>query len=226
MSLRDFFSRARRLAERSTSPVLDSAIICAGDSTLLSIGTYSPALLFVNESMMDTFYIPDISFTPDVRRIKTSSPREYPDWSWDTATRKFKRTGPAIVTEEMRERAALATKKAEAVFRIMQRINRMRRKVSSGLSFQEMIYAEKEREAASLKEIDFDERRAVAIPYVAQYAEESGLPLRQAAEEILLQAELDRDHLLRTERVRLAAFKKIPSAKTPEELEEVVASMN
>ena len=217
MFLRNIFSRARE----SKPQILQAAVIDTSNYTLLAIGPYTPALLFVNEAMLDTEYVPNIALTDDVQLIKKSDPRAYPEWSWDRSRWGFKKTNPDILEEGMRERAVLAAKKMETVSRAMYHINNLRRKISTGLLFQEMIYAEKEKQAQALKDADFDERQTAVAPYVVQYADYSEISLQQAAEEILLQAKLDHEYLAKTEKIRLALFKKIRSAKTPEETEAV-----
>jgi len=216
MSLRDIFNRVYPAAPHS-------AVIDTSDDTLIAIGTHQAALRFVNESMMDTLLVPDI-VSRDVLSIKTSGPRSFPEWSWSHSTWKFKKTNPLIITEQMRERAILAEKKVEVISYFMYSINRLRGKLDTGFSFQMMIYTEKERQAQSLREANFDERLAPKIPYVVQYAENSGVSLQQAAEEILFQAQLDHEYLAKTEKVRLALFKKIKLAKTSLELNEIYST--
>jgi aspartyl/asparaginyl beta-hydroxylase (cupin superfamily) len=73
-----------------------------------------------------------------------------------------------------------------------------------------------------LKDAGFDEALAASAPYVVQHAEESGLSLQDAAEDILFQAQLFHEHLEKTERVRLALFRKIKRARTPWDLDQII----
>ena len=221
MSLRDMFNWAYGLARRPKPSRAHHVVVDTGDDTLVAIGTYAPALLFLNESMMDTTYALNV-VSDEIPVIKAVGPRAYPEWSFDGSSRTFRKTNPVVVTDEMRDRAVLAAKKVEAISRVIYWINRLRSKTNTGLVFQAAIYTEKERQARSLKDADFDEHRAASAPYVVQYADDSGISLREAAEEILLQAKLDHEHLARTEKIRLALFKKIRLAKTPEEVEGVL----
>ncbi len=218
MFLKNIFNRTLG----SKPLALVSAVIDTSNNTLLAIGSYIPALFFLNEAMLDTEYVPGIVLTNDVHLIIKSGPRSCPEWSWDRSRWTFKKTNPCIIEEWMRERAVLAAKKVETISRAIYRINNLRRKVGTGLLFQEMIYAEKEKQAQSLKDANFDEQFKTAAPYVVQYADYSGVPLRQAAEEILLQARLDHELLAKTEKVRLEIFKKIRLANTAEELEQII----
>lgn len=222
MSLRDIFSRTRRSIRGLRPPVLYSAVVDTSNYTLVAIGTYTPALLFLSESMMDTEYVPGIVLTGDALPVIRSGPRAYPELSWDSAKRVFKKTNPVIVTEDMRERAVFASQKVRAISQVIRMINRFRGRISTGLLFQETVYAEKERQARRLKDAGYDERNAREAPYVVQYADSCGIPLRQAAEEILLQAQLDHEFLAKTEKIRLALFKKIKLARTAEELDDII----
>ena len=188
----------------------------------MAIGSYPAALVFLNESMLDTIYVAHILPNDDLLRIQSSSVRAYPEWSLDYKKWMFVRTNPEIVTETMRERAAFAAKKVEAISKIIYSINNLRTKIGTGLWFQENIYVEKARESQLLKDAGFAGIDVNAVPYVAQYADDNGISLQQAAEEILLQAQLDREYLAKTERIRLAVFKKIKLARTAEEIRTIM----
>lgn len=221
MPLKDIFNKVRSLFSEPPRLVAHSVVIDAGNNTLVAIGTQIPALVFLRDSLMDTIY--DVGIvSPEVLQIKGSDPRTYPEWSWDLRSRAFTKTNPAIITEGMRARAVLAAKKGDIISRASYLINRARDKVNPGLFFQETIYATKQKQAQLLKDAGFDETLAASAPYVVQYADERGLSLRDAAEDILFQAQLFHEHLEKTEKVRLALFRKIKRAKTPEELDEIM----
>ncbi|MEY4747752.1 MAG: hypothetical protein RLZZ416_801 [Candidatus Parcubacteria bacterium] len=195
------------------------AVIDSSDATLICIGTNRAGLLFLNESLLDTRYLPRISSTDETLRIFSADPSSYPEWSWDHARKTFKKTNPAIISDTMRERAVLSEKKARAVDVIRFHVNLMRSKISTGLWFQETIYAEKVRQARSVLGGGDDMHQLASAPYVAQYAEHSGVPLRQAAEEIIFQNQLDHDFLSKTEKIRLAFYKSIRQARSSDEIE-------
>jgi len=219
MPLKNIVSNVR--SRFSKRPRAHCVVIDAGNNTLVAIGTHIPAIVFLRDSLMDTIY--DIGIvSPDVLQIKKSDPRTYPEWSWDFGTRVFTKTNPAIITGGMRERAVLAAKKGEIISRASYVINRGRDKLNSGLFFQETIYATKQKQAQLLKDAGFDQTLAASAPYVVQYADESGMSLQDAAEEILFQAQLFHEHLEKTEKVRLALFRKIKRARTPGELDEIM----
>ena len=88
--------------------VAHCVVVDAGNSTVVSIGTQIPSLMFVRDSLMDTLsYVGVVA--PEVLEIKASDPRAYPEWSFDYRSRTFSKTNPAIITEGMCERAVLAT---------------------------------------------------------------------------------------------------------------------
>jgi hypothetical protein len=210
-----------RFSKPAARVVAHSVVFDAGNNTLVAVGTHIPAMVFLRDCLLDTIY--DVGVVaPEVLEIKAADPRTYPEWSWDYRNRAFGRTNPAIVTDAMRERAALAAKKAEIFTRAAYLINRARDKVNPGLLFQETIYATKQKQAQMLKDAGFDEALAASAPYVVQHAEESGLSLQDAAEDILFQAQLFHEHLEKTERVRLALFRKIKRARTPWDLDQII----
>jgi hypothetical protein len=215
-----------RLRTRFSKParvVAHCVLIDAGNNTVVAIGTQIPAISFLRDSTMDT--VCDVGIAaPEAPRIRESDPRTYPEWSWDLRNRVFTRTNPAIITDGMRDRALLAAKKAEMISRATYLINRARDKLNSGLLFQETIYATKQKQAQLLKDAGFDTACAASAPYVVQYADETGMSLQDAAEDILFQAQLFHEHLEKTESIRLALFRKIKRAKAPHELDQIMES--
>lgn len=195
-------------------------IMDTSNETLVAIGHQKPAVSFVSDAMMDTRCIMDVSFD-SMDAINLSRPRSFPEWTWDVNKCIFKKTNPAIITDDMRERAVLATKKIEAVAHVMRKIGKLRRKVETGFPFQNVIYEQKERQAQLLVDTGFSGQSIARAPYVTQYADICGIPVRQAATEILFQAKLNLEHLKNTERIRLIMLKKIRSARTIEEVDGV-----
>ena len=195
------------------------AVFDSGSGTLLATGTFPAALILLNESMLDTIYVSMIT-TDDIQKLRAAPPREYPEWSWHSGN-VFRKTNPAIITEEMRERAVFAMKKTEAFAHAIYIINRLRDKIDTGAFAQATIYAQKQEQARMLKAADYD-TAAVHAPYIVQYAEDTGITPAQAVDEILFQAQLDNEYLEKTERVRLALFRKLRNATTVKEMETVM----
>lgn len=206
------------MAERESYDYYD-AVIDSSDDTLICIGANHAGLLFLNELLPDTIYVPRIPSTDEIVRILNADPRRWPEWSWDRTHITFKITNFAIISETMRERAALSKSKASAIDAVRYSVNHMRSKINTSLWFQESIYSEKVRQARNVLAGEGDAGRSDSVQYVAQYAEHCGVPLRQAAEEILFQAQLDHNFLAKTEKIRMALDKNIRRAKSSDEIE-------
>ncbi|MFZ2886928.1 MAG: hypothetical protein WA021_03860 [Minisyncoccia bacterium] len=194
------------------------AIFDSGSNTLVTIGRYPPALMLLAESLLDTIYVPTIE-AENVEKLLAARPSSYPEWSWRGGN-NFRATNPAIITDEMRKRAVFANKKLAIFAHAIYLMNRLRDKVHTGVHGQEMVYAQKREQAQAVKDVVGD--KAVHAPYVVQHAEDTGLTLLQAADDILFQAQLDAEYLEKTERVRIALFKKIKRAQTARELDEII----
>lgn len=214
-----FFSA--RHTSAPLQPLMYYSVIDSSNDTLIAISSYPPPVVLLAESMLDTIYVHSMP-AASVAVVRTVPPRNYPEWSWNYAKREFQRTNPAIITDDLRERAVFAARKAEILSQALYAINRQRDKIYMGLMIQETIYAEKEKQARMLKEARFDAGHAGMAPYVVQYADSAGLSLEQAAEEILFQAQLDRELLEKSERVRLLLFRKLKRATTEAELDEIM----
>ncbi|MDB5238639.1 MAG: hypothetical protein JWM46_909 [Candidatus Kaiserbacteria bacterium] len=222
MSFKSIFSRSFLRSSVPTNPLpVQNLIIDVSNNSVVAIGSYLPAMLFVSESIMDTKCIMEIRVTSELERIAKAVPRSYPEWSY--GSNELKKTSAHLITEDMRDRCELATAKIAAMTTIMFRINRLRSQRFSGLSFQEQIYMNKESEAKRLKENGYEHPEQAL--YVAQYAEVSGTSLEQAAEEILLQATLNREYLAKTERIRLEVYKSMKAAKTVEEVNKILKEL-
>lgn len=206
-------------AARPERDALNCVIIEASTRAILCVGT-APSLRLVAESMMDTAVVPGI-VPAEAKRMLAIEARSYPEWSLDKSWRRLRPTLPDLVTEELRARAQLAAQKAYTFRLAMRAVNFARNKVSTGIFLQESVYRDKEREARALREGAFSPELKAQSPLVTQYATHAGLSLEDAADEILLHAQLDRDVLIKTEGMRLDLFKKIRAASTEEELREI-----
>lgn len=215
---RMWWSRQKTAASPDMSTLLHG-VIDSGSGTLLAIGAFPATLVLLSESMLDTIYVPAMQID-DVQKLRTASPHSYPEWSWSSGN-AFKKTNPAIITEELRARAVFAAKKKDTLARAIYSVNRMRDKIDTGLTAQAMIYLQKAEQARALKDANYD-ITTVHAPYVVQHAEDVGIPLAAAADDILFQAQLDNEHLEKTERVRIALFRKLKRATTAEELDSIM----
>ena len=199
------------------------------DSTTLAVLTasyHAPAVVFVSECTMDTAYVSaaNVPHADKTLFLIKADPEEYPQWTWNYKERAFFETSAETLTDELRALSRLVTAKMKTVSYMIYRINYRRHKVRTGLDFQESIYLTKQMQAQRLKDSDYDERLITESPYVVQYADAIGIPLEQAADEILLQSKLDHEFLAKTEKVRMQYFTAVKRAKTPQELESILAA--
>ncbi len=200
-----------------------SILVDTSSDTVLTLSWHPAAVQFVHECTMDTEHIAaaNIPNYPQSMPLFGTSPREYPTWSWSDKDRTFCKTHPEAVTEELRQRAVLLTEKLKTISYMMERINQYRNQVRSGLDFQELIYVSKEAQARRLKDSGFDPKLIIQSPYVVYYADELGISIERAVEEILLQAQLDHEFLAKNEKLRMKYFNKVKHAKNEQELEAI-----
>jgi|GEM_PF-2396002 len=196
-------------------------LVDSSNDTLIYAGTFPSIIVLLSEITMDSVYAVEMS-SPDIPMILQGAPRTYPEWSCDRKKKIFFRTNPSIITEDMRDRAELVTKKGIAFYRAIYLTNRLREKLYNGLRYQETIYAAKQRQAQMLVDSHFDPKYEQRAPFVVQYADVSGMTVKDAAEDILLHAQLFNEHLEKTERFRLSLFRMIKSAKTPLEVDRIM----
>lgn len=199
-------------------PIYLHTVSDASNDTLIAVGRHPAPLVLLFESMLNTIYFSSVPTDPKV--AQSLVPSTCPEWSVNRTKRALYKTNPAAVTSEMRDRCVFAAKKVRAFEQALHSINRHRDRVATGLFMQEMIYAEKEHQAQQFRDANFE---TTPGPYVAQYAEYAGISPQQAAEEILFQAQLDREHLKHTEYTRLRLFGKLKRAATAEELDVIFA---
>jgi hypothetical protein len=143
-------------------------------------------------------------------------------WAWDWEKRRFDRTPGAAVTPELKRRAGLAAAKCEALREIAYELSIARYPVWRGVLMQEYVYAKKRDQALAFFNAGYPEEQAMFYPYVLQYADLVGMPLREATDEILFKANLDDEYLAKTELLRLKYFNLVKDVTKAEEIEPIV----
>jgi hypothetical protein len=144
--------------------------------------------------------------------VLAKTPHNYPCWKWQNGSRTLIPTPAQFITDELRQRSALARQKCQALLEVGKVLEIARYPVWRELILQETIYLNKKAQAQKYKDHGYPENETVKYPYVVQYAEFSGLPMREAAEEILFKAQLDDERLAKTELLRLKYFNLIQQA--------------
>jgi hypothetical protein len=207
------------------SPVAYSALVETSNDVLLALGADEAPLVLLNEWMSDTYLVAYADFPNYKRRFPLASvdPATYPGWTWNRESRTFARTPATLRTDEINRASRLVVAKQEALKDVIRFLNVARRRVQTGVNFQETVYLVKRQQASAFKAAEYREDNLIQYPYVAQYAEITGLSLKDAANEILFKATLDDDLLANTERIRILYFKKIREATDPEMIPMIVA---
>lgn len=201
--------RSRRSGEHQGE--VFSVIFDVGNNTIVATSHVPAAIALASESLLDTGFFFGVN-AHDTQILKDTPSRALPEWTWNLHKHSITKTPGHIITEDMRDRAALAASKVSALIFVIHKINEVRRKMRSGFAFQNDIYAQKRSQAQLLKQYDYDISRAHEAPYVVQDAEERNISLRESAEGILLQAELTDEYFLRTEKARISTLKAIKNA--------------
>lgn len=145
-------------------------------------------------------------------------------WAWDWEKRKFDPTPKQAVTPELKRRSDLAAAKCEALREIVYELSVARYPMWKGVILQEHVYAKKRAQAEAFIAAGAPVDQALFYPYVLQYADLAGMPLVEAAQEIMFKARLDDDHLAKTELLRMKYFKLISAATTLEQVAPIVES--
>jgi hypothetical protein len=215
-----FAGSARKKQPRSNT--MYTVVVDSGNGVVITISRHRQALMLLQRSMMDTGIATDVTLNDVLQRVLNAGPRSYPEASWDIGLKKFVATNPDQITERMRETSILASKKAWAYSKIIYWINHWRARSDYGFLFQPAIYAEKARQARLLQDSQYDGTRTDEAFYVTQYAETRGISEQQAAEEILLQAQLHHETLARTERNRLTLLETVRHATSIAEIDNAI----
>ncbi len=188
-------------------------------NSALCIGTNSEAMIFLRECTPDTYCV----FFVNHPYKKAFSLRNFfrvfenqdrcIDWKWDGRRKVFKRAQSRNADMNLIMRSRLARAKERAISRIMRKLSIARFDVATGVTFQEKVYLEKQKQAEAFRNSGYDEGDVINYPYVLQYADIFGITLRQSADSILLRAKLDDAVLMKTEGVRLLYFDRVKQAK-------------
>lgn len=201
------------------------ALLDIGTHSLLAVSKYAPVVVFLVEAIPNSYLQYNVNFPTSSNEfpILALDPSQYPEWVWEgDAGRKFSPAPQDIQTEDIRVRSRLAIAKMDIIGKIMWGISDMRAIVGTGTIFQETVYMNKRREAERLKENGYSNEALHEFPYVLQYADYSGISIKDAAEEILFRAKLDDQLLAKTEILRIRYFDRVKKATTPEEVHLII----
>lgn len=203
-----------------------SALLDSNTQIVLALSDNISAIVFLNECMSDTSHAVSVNYPNYTKSLfhekpfflAREKPEHYPRWTWKEKTRTFVKTRPDVLTDGLIARSRLAVSKHGAISRIIVNLNQACYKVRTGFEFQETVYLTKKLQAQKFKDSGYDENVIMEYPYVLHYADYAGIPLKEAADDILFQAKLDDQHLANTELLRLRYFNKVRDATKPEQL--------
>jgi len=194
------------------------ALLCIGNPT--SIGLLA-------ETISSSFVMISVNW-PNYEKeffLLSLKPLEYPEWSWSGYKREFLRTDPALITDELRERAVLAAVKNRGIAHMLRYLSLSRAVLDKGVSHQDFVYQEKKREADALKAAGYKADES-DFPYVSGYAKATNKSLKEAAEKILNAAKKTASVIAETENFRIKYFDKLKHAATQEEVYSTLAEFN
>ncbi len=199
------------------------ALIDTESSALLVLSSYSASVSFVHSCTPDTHQILGVQYPNYTKAFDLlfADSAEFPEWAWDRRTRLFGKTSAVALTEELRAKAKLAQTKQLMVLEVMRQLSLARRRVSTGVEFQDRVYLTKRQQAERFRDAGYDESTSLEYPFVLQYAEFAGMPMKDAADEIIFKASLDDQHLANTELLRLRYMQMIAEAPTLAELQNI-----
>jgi len=190
-----------------------SALIDASTNALLVLTNRIDVVAFLVKSEPETVHVIWANHPNYLGSfgLAKADPKTYPQWRWDEGKRLFERTEKGLIDQRLVDAAALATAKGHALIEIFRTLSGARFPLVNGVVGQDRVYVAKKMEAQQYREGD-DE---LEFPYLLQYSEISGLPMRAVADEILLKARFDDDLLLKTESFRLRYLAALKQADMP-----------
>jgi hypothetical protein len=199
-------------------PLSYSALLDSHTSALLALSSHIPTIVFLNEATADTIHVPGVNHPNYVKSFPliSASPDTYPQWTWDFKSRKFAPTVQEALIADLRARSQLAVGKRDLVNKIVRHINIVRQPVWTEIRVQETVYIAKKIEAQRFKDSGYLEESVTEYPFLLTYADYAGIPLRQAADDILFKAKLCDDLLAKTEVLRLKYFSAVKEAHDPD----------
>lgn len=159
---------------------------------------------------------------------KLKVPKEYDTvnpwkWKYDLAEQQFKLDESDLSFNQIYY-LSLGREKAGALDIVHRRINSVRRALVNDLNAQHTIYRYKEEEAEALLAADEDAPDPNKYLFVSEYAELTGVDLKLAAREILLQADFVKSKLVDTETARIKYARAINHAEEIPEIRGAVSA--
>ena len=199
------------------------ALLDFSSKAILAIDRFPGVIAFLTDCTPHSFAVFNINIPNYLNEspLKDTSPEQYPEWVFDPASRVVKKN-PSPNVDMLRDKSKLAMHKGATILPIMRNIIIARYDSSYGIASQDTIYLSKKLQAILFRDCGYDETRTMEIPYVVQYADYAGIPLKQAADDIVFKAALTDQRLSQTELMRMTYFNKVKKATTEEDLSSIL----
>jgi hypothetical protein len=197
-------------------PTSYAGLIDTHTGALLLLSPEPPIIAFLYKAMPATRPEWSVNFpnylAEPVPLAGMTAPATAPHWTWHRVGRRFEPTAKTLLGQRLLWAAALARKKADALSELNAIIGNARNLLWSGVLLQETVNLTKRWQALAFRAAGYPEHDLLGYPYVLQYAEVTGLPMKTAADEILFRAELDDEILAKTEAIRLKYLDRLRTA--------------
>ena len=192
-----------------------SALLDNTSGALLTLSRERPIISWLVNNQPDCWPSWGVNRPNYVARfaLADADPLTFPEWTWVGHKRQFERTPEVLLTDRVRHASALAVRKSYALYELINAISTARNLLWSGVLLQETVHLTKKAQALQYKADGFPEEDRLRYPYVLQYAAAIGVPMKEAALEIIFRAQLDDEVLARTEAIRMKYFGRLKTAE-------------
>src|SRR4249919_1295319 len=189
-------------------PTHFAALLDETSGALLTLSLERPIIAWLTTNMADCWPSWGVNYPNYVNGfpLGDADPLTFPQWTWIAHARKFELTPEALLTDRVRHASALAVRKSYALYELTNAISTARNLLWTGVLMQETVHLTKKAQALAYQADGFPEEDRLRYPYVLQYAAAIGVPMKEAALEIIFRAQLDDEVLARTEAIRMKYF--------------------
>lgn len=194
----------------------------AETSRVIAFSAWVPTINTLDEICINTVPKYSQNFPATTVLPEAASMKEPFKIIWSFESNRWVISDKDFTFEEMYTNALLI-EKAAALDEINYRTVHYRRPVFNSVAVQESIYLMKYQEALEIKNTLGDITEPWNYPFVHDYADLTGIDIRQAAEEIIIQHGIYRTRLSNTETLRIKYTRQIKECK---EIENIYKIMN
>lgn len=138
---------------------------------------------------------------------------------WDNKESRYMQA--EHVSDTLKNVRVIARAKYCVLEKILNAIHSFRLNFKKNILFQELIYQAKKEQSLRFRECAYNEASIYDYPYILQYADLRGITFREAADEIIIKAEMESSLLEKSELMRLRYLTAVKNAKDVAETEAV-----